>query len=67
MGAKSEEVTIDKKLFVQEALFRLLSNGRFSSVSSQNHLNMAPMSRNSLLFIIRLIASLSCTGRPTPC
>ena len=25
------------------------------------------MSRNSLLFIIRLIASLSCTGRPTPC
>ena len=25
------------------------------------------MSRNSLLFIIGLIASLSCTGRPTPC
>ena len=38
---------------------------RFSSVSSQNLLNMAPISRNSLWFIFHLIASLPC--RPTPC
>ena len=33
---------------------------RVSSVSSQNLLNMAPISRNSLWFIFHLIASLPC-------
>ena len=65
LGTKSEDMTIDMKYFVQEALFRLINNGHFGSVSSQNHLNMVPISRNSLLFIIHLIASLPC--RPTPC
>ena len=56
---------VDLRGLCSQSLALTRQRRRFSSVSSQNRLNMAPISRNSLWFIFHLIASLPC--RPTPC